>query len=180
MLIERVFQCPPRICNHLFIARYETGSGGEYYLKECVPLDLPDAECPPEILEMSKDFYSIYDQAWKAEQRGLPLVAGPGYRKALEFLIKDYACKLHPADEEKTRIRKADLGPCIQEFMKNDMVRETARRAAWLGNDETHYLRKWEGKDLQDLKQLLALTVTTIRGELLYENMKKDMPRGKK
>jgi hypothetical protein len=73
-----------------------------------------------------------------------------------------------------------ELGPCIQQYMKNDMVKDTAQRAAWLGNDETHYLRKWEGKDLQDLKDLLALVGTAIHAELMYEKMKQDMPQGKK
>jgi hypothetical protein len=114
----------------------------------------------------------------KAEESGWVLVAGPGYRKALEFLIKDYACGLHP--EKTDKIKKMELGQCIQEFMINQMVKETAKRVAWLGNDETHYLRKWEGKDLQDLKNLLDLVVTTIQSEIMYENMKKDMPEGKK
>ncbi len=64
--------------------------------------------------------------------------------------------------------------------MKSDMVKETAKRASWLGNDETHYLRKWEGKDLEDLKELLRLVVTTIEGELLYYKMKVEMPEGKR
>ena len=151
---------------------------GLYKLTGCVPLKLADAVCPEEITRLSRDFYEIYNQAQKAEESGWVLVEGPGYRKALEFLIKDYACRLNPEEAEK--IKKMELGPCIQQYMKNPMVKETAQRAAWLGNDETHYLRKWEGKDLQDLKDLLALVVTTIHGEIMYENMKKDMPQGRK
>lgn len=59
-------------------------------------------------------------------------------------------------------------------------MKDTAQRAAWLGNDEVHYLRKWEEHDLQDLKQLIQLMVTTIQSELLYEKMKQEMPKGKK
>jgi hypothetical protein len=58
-------------------------------------------------------------------------------------------------------------------------LRETAKRAVWLGNDETHYSRRWEGKDLQDLKDLLALVIVTIQSEPLFEALKKDMPSGK-
>jgi hypothetical protein len=127
---------------------------------------------------LSPDFYEIYNQAQKAERSDWVLVAGPGYRKALEFLIKDYACNLHPDEIEK--IRKMELGPCIQQYMINPLVKDTAQRAAWLGNDETHYLRKWEGKDLQDLKELLQLVTTIIHSELQYHKMKTDMPEGKK
>jgi len=176
--VERVLQCPRRKCGHLFIARYFANAHGYHRLAESVPITLGNVECPEELTKLSTNFYAIYNQAHKAEESGWVLVAGPGYRKALEFLIKDYAIKLHPADEEK--IKKMELGPCIRQYVKNDMVKDTTQRAAWLGNDETHYLRKWEGKDLQDLKDLLALVGTAIHSELMYENMKKDMPQGKK
>jgi hypothetical protein len=143
-----------RKCGHLFIARYaQTPMSRACRLSECVPLDLPDMEYAEEIAALSTNFCEIFNQAQKAEATGWILVAGPAYRKALEFLIKDYACALHEGAAEK--IKKMELGPCVQEYMKNAMVKETAQRAAWLGNDETHYLRIWEGKDLQDLKDLL-------------------------
>ena len=45
-------------------------------------------------LQLSKKSHRIsaekMNQAHKAEMCKLKLVAGPGYRKALEFLIKDY------------------------------------------------------------------------------------------
>jgi hypothetical protein len=63
-----------------------------------------------------------------------------------------FSIKTHTADEEK--IKRMELGNCIQTYMLNPIVRDTAERAGWLGNDETHYLRKWEEKDLQDLKDL--------------------------
>jgi hypothetical protein len=48
-------------------------------------------------------------------------------------------------------------------------VKECAKRAAWLGNDETHYTRKWETKDVSDLKLLVKLTVNWIDNVLLTE-----------
>jgi hypothetical protein len=178
-VIERVFQCPRRSCSHVFIARYRLGGiYGGFQLNESVPFELIDSEWEPAIKEVSEDFCQIVNEAQKAERLGLKLVAGPGYRKALEFLIKDYACKLHAGEVEA--IKKMELGACIRKYMVNPMVKDTAQRATWLGNDETHYLRKWEGKDLQDLKELLQLVITTIHSELLYHKMKRDMPEGKK
>jgi hypothetical protein len=55
-----------------------------------------------------------------------------------------------------------------------------AARAAWLGNDETHYGRKWEGKDLTDLKKLISLTLNWIQAEELTQDVIADMPEGKK
>ncbi len=68
------------------------------------------------------------------------------------------------------------LGACIEKFVKNENLRQIAKRAAWLGNDETHFERRWEGKDLQDLKSLIALSVSWIENELLTEQIQRDMP----
>jgi hypothetical protein len=55
-----------------------------------------------------------------------------------------------------------------------------AKRAAWLGNDETHYIRKWEDKDLDDLKKLIKLTVLWIEMEQMTKDALVEMPEGKK
>jgi hypothetical protein len=172
-------QCPRLECGHFFVARYVRFGGGSslFKLSTCIPLNIEDALCPTEVKTLSPSFYDIYNQAHKAEKSEFVLVAGPGYRKALEFLIKDYAISLQPTSADD--IKKIELGPCIQKYMKNEMVRETAKRAVWLGNDETHYSRRWDDKDLQDLKNLLALVIVTIQSELLFEALKKDMPSGK-
>jgi hypothetical protein len=72
------------------------------------------------------------------------------------------------------------LGNCIAEYVKNDRISQTAARATWLGNDETHYVRKWEDKDVKDLKNLIGLTVRWIEMEQMTDDAIKDMPAGKK
>jgi hypothetical protein len=69
---------------------------------------------------------------------------------------------------------------CIKERVTSPNIVTTASRAAWLGNDEIHYERKWEGKDLEDLKTLLTLTVKWIEMEELTKKAAKDMPNPKK
>lgn len=177
--IETLYRCPRHRCGHVFVARYGLhGMYGSYGLNECVPYELQKAQFPEEIADLSPDFCAIIEQARNAEHLGLLLIAGGGYRKALEFLVKDYAIRLKPADAEA--IKKTDLGACIQTYISNPMVKETAQRAVWLGNDEVHYLRKWENHDLDDLKELIELVLTTIHGELIYSKMKVKMPKGKK
>jgi hypothetical protein len=178
-VIETLYRCPRHRCGHAFIARYRLqGMYGSYGLNECVPYELQDLEFPAEIVELSPDFCAISNQAKNAELQRLSLIAGAGYRKALEFLVKDYVIRLRPTDAEQ--IKKTDLGSCIQTYINNPMVKDTAQRAAWLGNDEVHYLRKWEEHDLEDLKELIQLVLTTIHSELIYSKMKLNMPKGKK
>jgi hypothetical protein len=101
-------------------------------------------------------------------------ICGCGYRKALEFLIKDYA-KLRNAGKD-TAIESAPLGPCIDTYVSDVRIRDIAKRATWLGNDETHYKRRWADKDLNDLKNLIRLVTYWIESEHLTEETLRDMP----
>ena len=49
-----------------------------------------------EISELSENFVEIYGQSQVAENQGLNKICGVGYRKALEFLIKDFAKRKFP------------------------------------------------------------------------------------
>lgn len=51
-----------------------------------------------------------------------------------------------------------------------------ASRAVWLGNDETHYTRKWEDKDINDLKSIIELTLHWIESEIRTQKLLEDMP----
>jgi hypothetical protein len=55
-----------------------------------------------------------------------------------------------------------------------------ASQAAWLGNDEIHYVRKWEDKDLEDLKKLIQAVIYWILMEQRTDHAIKTMPEGKK
>lgn len=68
------------------------------------------------------------------------------------------------------------LGNCIKSYVDDSRIKTVAQRAVWLGNDETHYIRKWEGKNLNDLKKLIELTVHWIEMERLTESFKEEMP----
>lgn len=67
------------------------------------------------------------------------------------------------------------MGNCIQENVQNENIKNVARRAVWLGNDETHYIRKWEDKDVNNLKHLIDLTVRWIENEIETERVLQEM-----
>jgi hypothetical protein len=179
--VEVLFQCPRHRCAHVFIGRYRElyrPYSAALHLVDVVPFELQDTEFPETVRKVSNDFVEIAVQAAKADHMGLTLACGPAYRKALEFLIKDYVIPLHPSNEDE--IKKMQLGACITRYVKNDRVLEMAKRAAWLGNDETHYLRKWIDNDLDDLKTLIALVVHWIEMEELTKGKIMEMPEAKK
>ena len=105
-------------------------------------------------------------------------ICGVGYRKALEFLIKDYLLVgLAENDTEKRDlIKNKFLGKCIEQDVTNIHIKTVAKRAVWLGNDETHYVRKWTDKDVSHLKQLIELTVRWIESEIETKELLDDMP----
>jgi hypothetical protein len=119
-----------------------------------------------EIAKLSPNFIKIYHQAEKAENTGLSEICGLGYRKALEFLVKDYGIAFYPNDEEK--IKKLTLSACINTYIDNHRIKALATASAWLGNDETHYVRKHETYNLAHLKAFISATVSFIDSELSY------------
>jgi hypothetical protein len=130
-----------------------------------------------EVLEVSSDFVKIYKQAAEAEFMKLDSIAGVGYRKALEFLIKDYLIGKY--SEKGGKIGKAHLSDCIKDYVDDPNVKITAEKAAWIGNDETHYVRIWQDKDIEDLKILLTLTANWISSEILTSRYADEMQKSK-
>lgn len=182
-VLEIVYRCPRSVCGRFFIARYKQIAGmempGEHYLRlfETVPSSPPLPQIAGEVTSISPLFAEIYGQAMAAESYGLHQIAGVGYRKALEYLIKDYCISIH-ADREQD-IKSEWLGKCINNFVDSTEIKQCAERAAWLGNDETHYIRKWPDKDIRDLKKLITLTVNWIHNTVLTQDYLTDMKDGK-
>jgi hypothetical protein len=180
--LQAIFQCPSGACERAFIATYQRGQllYGEkpvsgYVLANLEPKTPEQQEFNPVIQEVSPSFASIYNQALAAECMGLRDICGVGYRKALEFLLKDFLIHQEPHREESIR-NTIQLGTCIQNFVTEERIRQCARRAVALGNDETHYDRRWVDQDVEDLKTLIHLTVLWVEGVLLTARYVTEMP----
>lgn len=151
-----LLRCTSNNCNKFFALEYnDKGNSSdickykEYSYRPPIKVELPD-----NIEKVSSTFEEIYSQATKAESEKLDQIAGVGYRKSLEFLIKDYAIRNNPKDEEK--IKNKMLGAVISEYL-NDFpkLQNLAKAATWIGNDETHYVRRHDDKDIRDMKQFI-------------------------
>ncbi len=121
---------------------------------------------PKEIVALSGKFAEIYHQAEIAETNGLTEICGMGYRKALEFLIKDYLSSRHP--EKTESIVKQRLGDAIQ-GIDDSRIKTLASRSTWLANDECHYIQKWEEYDIEDLKRFINALIYFLESELTFE-----------
>ncbi|MCH5461323.1 DUF4145 domain-containing protein [Lactobacillus sp. LC28-10] len=111
------------------------------------------------IADVSPRFKSIYLQTEMAEQKDLSEIDEFGYRKALEFLVKDYLIKYtHETDEN---IGDLPLGACIKKLDSKDLE-ITATIASWIGNDGTHYVQKNPELTISDEKNYLEAVVAFI------------------
>ncbi len=112
----------------------------------------------PNVPEDSR-FVKTYLQSLVSENMGLDEIAGMGYRKAIEYLVKDWAIKNVPADKEK--IEGLWLGQVITNYYDGDL-KEILERATWLGNDQAHYNKLFEEYQVSDLKELIALIMVEL------------------
>lgn len=160
-----VFQCSYDDCSKYFIQEYEKwytepiASQNEYHYRPQI-----DVELPKNIEVVSPDFVNIYKQSIRAESEGLDLICGVGYRKAAEFLIKDYVISKNESKSED--IKNKFLGKVIDKYLEDmPKIQALAKSVAWIGNDETHYVRKHNDRDLQDLKRFIYSTAQFIAAD---------------
>ncbi len=175
---QAVFRCTRDVCQGLFIGRYRVDPGTGYYnLHDLAPKSPAKVSYGEEITVLSPTFVKIMNQVEAADSHQLDQLVGIGLRKALEFLVKDFAIGEHPT--AKAGIEGIMLGPCISKYITDANVQFCASRATWLGNDETHYVRKWTNMDISNLRDLIRLAVMWIEANLLTKKYKDEMKEGK-
>lgn len=162
-----IWQCANSECKKLFIALYQLVEGKPVLIRflNGYPKG-PDWPQPiwdlrngnREDIEQSR-FIRTYLQSLEAENYGLDEIAGMGFRKSIEYLVKDWAIKSN--QEEKEKIRELWLGQVIKNYYKGDL-KDILERATWLGNDQAHYNRLFEEFDIDILKELIALIMVEL------------------
>lgn len=171
----------PNLFVHFFCHNCEKTFLGNYHIRRYYDItdlrgfepvyDVEEREFSKHIKDLSPDFCSIYNQAYASQQYRLNDISGMAYRKALEFLVKDYAIFLHPDDKEA--IIKAPLSQCINNYIDNAKIKHLAVASAWIGNDETHYERKQQEYNVDDLIEFINAIVSFIDFDISAINAEK-------
>ena len=128
-----------------------------------------------EIEKISPQFVKIYNQSLQAENIGLDEIAGLGYRKSVEFLIKDFA--IYNNKEKEEEIKNTWMKVCIDKYIDNEPIKVLAERSDWIGNDEAHYVRKQEDRDITDMKKFIKAMVYFIGMTLITEDAESMKPK---
>ncbi|HEM4697164.1 TPA: DUF4145 domain-containing protein [Streptococcus suis] len=140
-----------------------------------LPSDIPISDDVELVSPIGKQ---IYVQALKAEHEQLDHIAGIGYRKALEFFVKDFSIVTNPDDEDK--IIKMPLKQVIEKYIKDDDLKTFALASAYIGNDEGHYYRNNPDKDFSHLKNYLHGVIHYMEMKLNFLDAQELVNRSKK
>lgn len=160
-------------CEHTFIGSYlaNQDKSGFYSTGDIVavePSHYVKQDFDNSIENLSPQFVKIYNQALAAESTSLDEIAGLGYRKSLEFLIKDFAIHLQPSDEAK--IQESWFKSVIDTYINDPTIKILVERSSWIGNDEAHYLRKQTNRDVNDMKKFIQAIVYYVGMYLITED----------
>ena len=166
-----LFKCPK--CKKFFAREYSVINSFNHSIsgKKTTPV-LYNAvkklkyDLPEEIEIISESFKQIYTQSLIAESDGLMLVSGIGFRKSIEFLIKDFLINYQNQNSEQ--IAKLPLAQAINKI-ENKKIQNLSKATTWLGNDETHYQRKYDDKDVNDMKRFIKALTFYISSEIVAD-----------
>lgn len=181
-----IWRCPNNFCFRLFVCEhrfteeiYSKHPFGNYYDAPIVNIRKSSSEIvkwPQFITELNSGFLEgqkskftlTYQQSLEAEAYGLFEIAGMGFRKALEFLVKDIVAlnlKSESREEELEKIKDLQLWPVIDKYFDEDL-KGLLQRAAWLGNDQSHYFKIYEEFDIPELKEIIELIISDLDREI--------------
>lgn len=114
------------------------------------------------ICELSPRFIETYRESDIAYKEGLYMICGSGFRKALEYLVYDYAVHCNPDKEEEIQHKK--LYERIDTYLSSASdAQDLANAARKLGNNYTHIIQT--DSDDYSLENLIAF-VTLLASDI--------------
>lgn len=163
-----------KCCNKLSIATYHYHSDSdETYKSEDSRYELlsvyPGQKLtylPDSVVNISPRFYKLYNDSEFAYLNNMFELAGSGFRNSLEVLIKDYA--IIELNENPEKVSKTKLYNCIENYLPDPLLKNAADVVRILGNDYTHYQRKYEQHNVSLLKTYLDIFIKRIDANYLW------------
>lgn len=110
-----------------------------------------EKELPKELSEISPRFVKIYNEALIAEENDLSELVGVGFKKAIEFLIRDYLIKFKKENEKE--VLEQPLKDIMGKISDHRVTQLTATYK-WL-NSCNFCNRTFDEKDVQEMKKFI-------------------------
>ena len=117
---------------------------------------------------ISERFIDMYNQALQAEYNQNFELAAIGFRSSLEILIKDYA--IQELGEPAETVAKQSLCNAIATYLQQADLVNTADVVRILGNDYTHYKRKYPEHDFVLLKKYMEIFLSQIEVKYMIKH----------
>ena len=160
--------CTCTSCGKTFFFACEYDSGKTDY----EPIIYPSTAFKPysnDVLrKISPRFIDMYNQALQSEFHKNIELAAVGYRSAREILVKDYAINELGQNQEEVRSKK--LCAAIGTYLKQEDLMKTADVVRILGNDYTHYERKYPQHDFELLKGYMDIFLKQIEVQYMVNH----------
>lgn len=152
-----------KCCSKFIFAAYHHTEDG-YIFVSSYPEGEPE-QLPASVEKISERFVKLYNDSSYAESKGMYELAGTGYRNSIEVLIKDFA--INELNQPREEVVKKSLFESIELYLDHKDLVTSADVVRILGNDLTHYERKYEEYDLNTLKSYLNIFINMIHTKYL-------------
>ncbi|MGL4759322.1 MAG: hypothetical protein ACRCXZ_08350 [Patescibacteria group bacterium] len=113
-------------------------------------------------------FHNLYAEAIEAMDNGMDEASGMLLRKALEALVIDYiryGARIKGSAKDIRYLESQGLMKCV-EMIEDVTLKELAKRAVWIGNDNVHTKKKWNHFDSDDMNRILGAIVLNIHAKM--------------
>ena len=159
-----IFQCTA--CDKIFTATYRVK---EQRSEICgITPNVISSYSDELISGISPRFISLYNQALRSKDNKDFDLAAIGYRSAIEVLIKDYA--INELNKDENEVSKKKLHDAISEYLPGSDFMNSADVIRYIGNDYTHYDRKYSDLDFGILDTYMDIFIGLIRTKLLINH----------
>ncbi len=118
--------------------------------------------------KISERFIDMYNQALQSEFVGNYELAAIGYRTALEIIIKDFA--INELGIPREAVVKKKLYDAIGEYLNQNELINTSDVVRILGNDHTHFERKYPQHDFELLKGYMDIFLKQIEVQYMIKH----------
>ncbi|KRL55912.1 hypothetical protein FC70_GL000497 [Paucilactobacillus oligofermentans DSM 15707 = LMG 22743] len=146
-----------------------------YFIEKSIPELEDNTELSDYIRKTFPSFSKIYSQSQVAEEEGLDLISGMGYRKAVEFLVSDYLINFQKDDPSITETwissPLTSLNNKIQK-LNDENLKALSTAITWIGNDETHYSKRNPDYDISEMKKFINALLAMIEYNRSIEDAK--------
>lgn len=160
--------CECTACHKLFFFVCESTNGNYAKMVSMYPSFQVTPYANEKLAAISQRFIDMYNQALLAEFNQNYELAAIGFRSALEILVKDYA--IQELGEPAETVAKQSLCNAIEKYLNLPDLVNTADVVRILGNDYTHYQRKYPEHDFALLKKYMEIFLSRIEVQYMINH----------